>query len=100
MEKWFAESLSNSWATVAAKEEELNSELQQHLLLHQQRQENIETNIYNVRAGTYFFTLSTTCLHSEMIIGGPKSVSVLGVSVVDDYRMTVLILSTMLLIFF
>eukprot|EP00075_Anas_platyrhynchos_P037280 XP_027326533.1 coiled-coil domain-containing protein 180 isoform X2 [Anas platyrhynchos] len=50
LEKWFAESLSNSWATVAAKEEELNSELQQHLLLHQQRQENIETNIYNVRA--------------------------------------------------
>uniref|UniRef100_A0A8B9VAH0 Coiled-coil domain containing 180 n=1 Tax=Anas zonorhyncha TaxID=75864 RepID=A0A8B9VAH0_9AVES len=50
LEKWFAESLSNSWAIVAAKEEELNSELQQHLLLHQQRQENIETNIYNVRA--------------------------------------------------
>ncbi|XP_035197590.1 coiled-coil domain-containing protein 180 isoform X2 [Oxyura jamaicensis] len=50
LEKWFAESLSNSCATVAAKEEELNSELQQHLLLHQPRQENIETNIYNVRA--------------------------------------------------
>ncbi|XP_059684922.1 coiled-coil domain-containing protein 180 [Gavia stellata] len=50
LEKWFAESLSNSCAFVAAKKEELNSELQLRLHLHQQRQENIETNIYNVRA--------------------------------------------------
>ncbi|KAM6136931.1 LOW QUALITY PROTEIN: coiled-coil domain-containing protein 180-like [Pterocles gutturalis] len=51
LEKWFAESFSNSCAVVAAKKEELNSELQLNLHLHQQRQENIETNIYNVRAG-------------------------------------------------
>ncbi|KFV01624.1 hypothetical protein N339_11432, partial [Pterocles gutturalis] len=51
MEKWLAESFSNSCAVVAAKKEELNSELQLNLHLHQQRQENIETNIYNVRAG-------------------------------------------------
>ncbi|XP_075026750.1 coiled-coil domain-containing protein 180 isoform X2 [Calonectris borealis] len=50
LEKWFAESLSNSCVFVAAKKEELNSELQLRLHLHQQRQENIETNIYNVRA--------------------------------------------------
>ncbi|KFW08385.1 hypothetical protein N327_06151, partial [Fulmarus glacialis] len=50
LEKWFAESLSNSYVFVAAKKEELNSELQLHLHLHQRRQENIETNIYNVRA--------------------------------------------------
>ncbi|KFQ49367.1 hypothetical protein N334_00924, partial [Pelecanus crispus] len=50
LEKWFAESLSNSCAFVAAKKEELNSELQLRLHLHQQRQENIETDIYNARA--------------------------------------------------
>ncbi|KAM9595275.1 coiled-coil domain-containing protein 180 isoform 2-T2 [Morphnus guianensis] len=50
LEKWFAESLPNSCAFVAAKKEELNSELQLRLHLHQRRQENIETHIYNVRA--------------------------------------------------
>ncbi|KFZ67002.1 hypothetical protein N338_00992, partial [Podiceps cristatus] len=50
LEKWFAESLSKSFAFVAAKKEELNSELQLRLRLHQQRQENIETSIYDVRA--------------------------------------------------
>ncbi|XP_021269512.1 coiled-coil domain-containing protein 180 isoform X2 [Numida meleagris] len=50
LEKWFAESLSNLWATVGAKKEELSSELRQHLLSCELRQENIETNIYSVRA--------------------------------------------------
>ncbi|XP_048821830.1 globoside alpha-1,3-N-acetylgalactosaminyltransferase 1 isoform X5 [Lagopus muta] len=50
LEKWFAESLSNSWATVDAKKEELGSELQQHLLSCELRRENIETNISSVRA--------------------------------------------------
>ncbi|KFO82499.1 hypothetical protein N303_06163, partial [Cuculus canorus] len=50
LEKWFAESLSNSSLIVAAKGEELDSELQLHLQLHQQRQENIKKNIYNARA--------------------------------------------------
>ncbi|XP_077038139.1 coiled-coil domain-containing protein 180 isoform X1 [Agelaius phoeniceus] len=50
LEKWFAESLSNSYVLVAAKKEELNSILLLHLKLHQQKQEEIQTNIYNVRA--------------------------------------------------
>ncbi|XP_074017221.1 coiled-coil domain-containing protein 180 [Numenius arquata] len=50
LEKWFAESLSKSCVVVAAKKEELNSELQLRLHLHQRRQEDIERNIYNVRA--------------------------------------------------
>ncbi|KFQ78262.1 hypothetical protein N337_07748, partial [Phoenicopterus ruber ruber] len=50
LEKWFAEPLSNSCVFVAAKKEELSSELQLRLHWHQQRQENIETSIYNVRA--------------------------------------------------
>ncbi|OXB76322.1 UNVERIFIED_CONTAM: hypothetical protein H355_006733 [Colinus virginianus] len=68
LEKWFAESLSNSWATVDTWKEELSSELQQHLLWCEQMQENIETNICSVRAGTYFFTLITVSellLHKE-----------------------------------
>ncbi|XP_053841308.1 coiled-coil domain-containing protein 180 isoform X2 [Vidua macroura] len=50
LEDWFAESLSNSYVFVAAKKEELNSILMLHLKLHQQKQEEIQTNIYNVRA--------------------------------------------------
>ncbi|XP_055575760.1 coiled-coil domain-containing protein 180 [Falco cherrug] len=50
LEKWFAESLSNSGAFVAAKQEELYSKLQLRLHLHQQRQEDIKTNIYDLRA--------------------------------------------------
>ncbi|KAI1236454.1 hypothetical protein IHE44_0014701, partial [Lamprotornis superbus] len=50
LEKWFAESLSNSYVFVAAKKEELNSILLLHLKLHQQKQEEIQTNIYNARA--------------------------------------------------
>jgi len=57
LEKWFAESLSKASSFVAAKEEELHSELQLRLHLHQERQENIETTIYEVRAGTELFFL-------------------------------------------
>ncbi|XP_072739470.1 coiled-coil domain-containing protein 180 [Ciconia boyciana] len=55
LEKWFAESLSISCVFVAAKKEELNSELQLCLCSHQRRQEDIETNIYNVRAVELLF---------------------------------------------
>ncbi|XP_059710565.1 coiled-coil domain-containing protein 180 isoform X9 [Haemorhous mexicanus] len=50
LEEWFAESLCNSYVFVAAKKEELNSILLLHLKLHQQKQEEIQTNIYSVRA--------------------------------------------------
>ncbi|XP_039586290.1 coiled-coil domain-containing protein 180 [Passer montanus] len=50
LEEWFAESLSNSYVFVAAKKEELNLILLLHLKLHQQKQEEIQTNIYKVRA--------------------------------------------------
>ncbi|XP_066181644.1 coiled-coil domain-containing protein 180 [Sylvia atricapilla] len=50
LEEWFAESFSNSFVFVAAKKEELNSILLLHLQLHQEKQEEIQTNIYNVRA--------------------------------------------------
>ncbi|XP_074779793.1 coiled-coil domain-containing protein 180 isoform X2 [Athene noctua] len=50
LEKWFAESVSRSHVLVADKKEELNSELQMRLHSHQQRRENIETNICNARA--------------------------------------------------
>ncbi|KFU90579.1 hypothetical protein M959_09375, partial [Chaetura pelagica] len=50
LEKWFADSLSKSHVDVAAKKEDLSSEHERRLHGLQQRQENIETNIYNVRA--------------------------------------------------
>uniref|UniRef100_A0A8C3TAE1 Coiled-coil domain containing 180 n=1 Tax=Chelydra serpentina TaxID=8475 RepID=A0A8C3TAE1_CHESE len=50
LEKWFAQSLSNSWIIVTAKKEELNSELQLRLHMHEPRREHIEKDIHNVRA--------------------------------------------------
>ncbi|XP_043354753.1 coiled-coil domain-containing protein 180 isoform X2 [Dermochelys coriacea] len=50
LEKWFPQSLSNSRIIVTAKKEELNSELQLRLQMHQPRRERIEKDIHNVRA--------------------------------------------------
>ncbi|CAM5163781.1 unnamed protein product [Eretmochelys imbricata] len=50
LEKWFPQSLSNSWIIVTAKKEELNSELQLRLHMHQPRRAHIEKDIHNVRA--------------------------------------------------
>ncbi|OXB69070.1 hypothetical protein ASZ78_009546 [Callipepla squamata] len=68
LEKWFAESLSNSWATVGTWKEELSSELQQHLLWCEQMQENIETNIYSVRAAELL--LHEECLECHCNVVG------------------------------
>ncbi|XP_074871431.1 coiled-coil domain-containing protein 180 [Carettochelys insculpta] len=50
LEKWFNQSLSNSCIIVSAKKEELNSELQLRLHMHQPRRKHIEKDIHNVRA--------------------------------------------------
>ncbi|KFP37666.1 hypothetical protein N324_12242, partial [Chlamydotis macqueenii] len=68
LEKWFAESLSNSSVSVADKKEELNSELQLHLHSRQQKQKNIEKNIYKVRAAELLLHkkhLDTHCAEVE-----------------------------------
>lgn len=57
---------------MGAKKGELSSELQQHLLSCELRRKNIETNIFSVRAGICFFTLSTPRLHLEMVVQGGK----------------------------
>ncbi|KAI1234783.1 hypothetical protein IHE44_0003161, partial [Lamprotornis superbus] len=60
LEKWFAGSLSNSYVFVAAKKEELNSILLLHLKLHQQKQEDMQTNIYNARVHNLEYDLLHT----------------------------------------
>ncbi|XP_044295726.1 coiled-coil domain-containing protein 180 isoform X2 [Varanus komodoensis] len=49
LENWFAQSLSNASAIVAAKKEELSSELQLRIHLHEPRRERIEKDVYHVR---------------------------------------------------
>ncbi|XP_070811880.1 coiled-coil domain-containing protein 180 [Pituophis catenifer annectens] len=49
LEKWFDDTLSSIGVVVVAKKEELNSELQLRLHLHEPRRERIEKDIYNVR---------------------------------------------------
>ncbi|KAL7980935.1 hypothetical protein Chor_002089 [Crotalus horridus] len=49
LEKWFDDTLSSSWVVVVAKKEELSSELQLRLHLHEPRRERIEKDVYNVR---------------------------------------------------
>ncbi|KAM6047401.1 coiled-coil domain-containing protein 180-like [Theristicus caerulescens] len=72
LEKWFAEPLSNSRVFVAAKKEELNSELQLRLHLHQQRQENIQTNIYDVRAVELLLHKERLECHCAGVVEGLK----------------------------
>ncbi|XP_038601201.1 coiled-coil domain-containing protein 180 isoform X2 [Tachyglossus aculeatus] len=50
LEKWFDQALSNANVIVAAKKEELNSELELRFHLHEPRAQRIETDIYSVRA--------------------------------------------------
>ncbi|XP_013930968.1 PREDICTED: uncharacterized protein LOC106556497, partial [Thamnophis sirtalis] len=49
LEKWFDDTLSSTWVIGVTKKEELSSELQLRLHLHEPRKERIEKDIYNVR---------------------------------------------------
>ncbi|KAL2304383.1 hypothetical protein Nmel_013134, partial [Mimus melanotis] len=69
LEKWFAESLSNSYVFVAAKKEELNSVLLLHLKLHQHKQEEMQTNIYNARAELSLHKVPLEC-HCAVLAEG------------------------------
>ncbi|XP_036608335.1 coiled-coil domain-containing protein 180 [Trichosurus vulpecula] len=55
LEKWFGQSLINSKIIVAAKTEELDSELELRLHLHKPRIKYVKTEIYNVRAAELLF---------------------------------------------
>ncbi|XP_020837652.1 coiled-coil domain-containing protein 180 isoform X2 [Phascolarctos cinereus] len=55
LEKWFGQSLTNSKIIVAAKIEELDSELVLRLHLHKPRIKYIKTDIHNVRAAELLF---------------------------------------------
>ncbi|KAF4789962.1 coiled-coil domain-containing protein 180 isoform X2 [Turdus rufiventris] len=72
LEKWFAESLSNSYVFVAAKKEELNSILLLHLRLYQQKQEEIQTNIYNARAAELSLHKERLECHCAVLAEGLK----------------------------
>ncbi|XP_060096944.1 coiled-coil domain-containing protein 180 [Heteronotia binoei] len=49
LEKWFAQTLSASWAITASKKEELNSELLLRIHLHEPRRGRIEKDVFHVR---------------------------------------------------
>lgn len=52
LEKWFDQCALNARVIVATKIDELDSELELRLHLHQPRAQLIEKDIHNVRAGT------------------------------------------------
>lgn len=52
LEKWFDQCTLNARVTVSTKIDQLDSELELRLHLHQPRAEHIEKDIHNVRAGT------------------------------------------------
>ncbi|XP_042336518.1 coiled-coil domain-containing protein 180 isoform X3 [Sceloporus undulatus] len=61
LEKWFADISSQASTTVAAKKEELQSELQLRIHLHEPRRGRIEKDIYHVR-------MAELRLHSERLV--------------------------------
>lgn len=52
LEKWFDQCTLNARVTVATKIDQLDSELELRLHLHQPRAQRIEKDIHNLRAGT------------------------------------------------
>lgn len=52
LEKWFDQCVLKTRVTAATKIDELDSELELRLHLHELRAERIEKDIHNVRAGT------------------------------------------------
>lgn len=52
LEKWFDQCALNARIVVAAKVDELDSELELRLHLHKPRLEQVEKDIHNVRAGS------------------------------------------------
>ncbi|KAH0615378.1 hypothetical protein JD844_004560 [Phrynosoma platyrhinos] len=61
LEKWFADISSQASTTVAAKKEELQSELQLRIHLHEPRRGRIEKDIYHIR-------MAELRLHSERLV--------------------------------
>ncbi|XP_061460267.1 coiled-coil domain-containing protein 180 [Rhineura floridana] len=61
LENSFAETLSKAWVIVAAKKEEISSELQLRIHLHEPRQQRIERDVYHVR-------MAELRLHNERLI--------------------------------
>lgn len=53
LEKWFDQCALNARVVLATKIDELESELELRLHLHQPRAQHIEKDIHNVRAGTH-----------------------------------------------
>nr|XP_020650464.1 coiled-coil domain-containing protein 180 [Pogona vitticeps] len=51
LETWFADTLAKTWSVVGAKKEEVNSEVQLRIHLHEPRRERIGKDIYHVRLG-------------------------------------------------
>ncbi|XP_068925370.1 coiled-coil domain-containing protein 180 [Petaurus breviceps papuanus] len=68
LEKWFGQSLTNSKIIVAAKTEELDSELELRLHLHKPRMERIKTEVYNVRAAELLFHQERLDRHCASIL--------------------------------
>ncbi|XP_078502270.1 coiled-coil domain-containing protein 180 isoform X2 [Lissotriton helveticus] len=60
LENWFDQALANAESVVSAKMEELKSELELRLHLHQPRSQRIEKDIHNVRAAELL-------LHSDRV---------------------------------
>ena len=52
LEKWFDQCALNARVIMASKIDELDSELELRLHLHQPRAQRVEKDIHNVRAGT------------------------------------------------
>ncbi|XP_043845466.1 coiled-coil domain-containing protein 180 [Dromiciops gliroides] len=68
LEKWFGQSLTNSKILVAAKTEELDSELELRLHLHKPRMKRIKTDIHNVRAAELLFHQERLDRHCASIL--------------------------------
>ncbi|MGH0141522.1 UNVERIFIED_CONTAM: hypothetical protein FKN15_074172 [Acipenser sinensis] len=74
MEHWFDKAMSNSMNIVAAKKDELKSELELRYHLHQPRAQRIEMDIHNVRAAELVLHRERVDRHCTGVIEGLNNV--------------------------
>ncbi|XP_078238907.1 coiled-coil domain-containing protein 180 [Pogona vitticeps] len=68
LETWFADTLAKTWSVVGAKKEEVNSEVQLRIHLHEPRRERIEKDIYHVRLAELRFHSERLARHCAGVV--------------------------------
>ncbi|XP_069465431.1 coiled-coil domain-containing protein 180 [Ambystoma mexicanum] len=86
LENWFDKAMANSESVVLAKKEELKSELDLRLHLHQPRSQRIEKDIHNVRAAELLLHSDRVERHYDGVLEALAKMKNLSIELRDDMK--------------